>query len=126
MANDLVAITGSNGLLGTKLIELCLRDGAARPVALSRQACSNAFLGDFEFHQVDVTAVEEVRKVFDRLRPRWAIHTAAMTDVDGCERQPEAAWQANLIGAEAVAAACAAVDAHLVHLSTEYVFDGLA
>jgi dTDP-4-dehydrorhamnose reductase len=67
-----------------------------------------------------------VRRLFARLRPRWVIHTAAMTDVDGCERQPEAAWQANVGGAAAVAAACAAVDAHLVHLSTEYVFDGLA
>jgi dTDP-4-dehydrorhamnose reductase len=59
-----------------------------------------------------------------RVEPRWVIHTAAMTDVDGCERQPEAAWQANVLGAAAVAQACRAVGAHLVHLSTEYVFDG--
>ena len=93
MEDEVIAITGSNGLLGTKLIERCLRGSAARPVALSRQACSNTFLGGFDFHQVDVTDGDRVRQLLERLRPRWVIHTAAMTDVDGCERQPEASWQ---------------------------------
>jgi dTDP-4-dehydrorhamnose reductase len=59
-------------------------------------------------------------------RPDVVVHTAAMTDVDGCERQPEAARLANVVAAENVARACRVVGAHLVHLSTEYVFDGLA
>jgi dTDP-4-dehydrorhamnose reductase len=126
MEDELIAITGSNGLLGTKLIERCLQSGVARPVGLSRQTCSNAFLGGFDFHQIDVTDADGMRQLLERLRPRWVIHTAAMTDVDGCERQPEAAWRVNVGGAAAVAAACAAVDAHQVHLSTEYVFDGIA
>ena len=122
--SELMLITGGNGLLGTKLIELCLRSSAARPVSASRQPCSNRFLGKFDFHQVDVTDSNAVGQLLREVRPEWVVHTAAMTDVDGCERQPEAAWQANVVGAAMVAAACKAVGAHLVHLSTEYVFDG--
>jgi dTDP-4-dehydrorhamnose reductase len=47
-----------------------------------------------------------------------------MTDVDGCERDPAGAWQANVVAAEAVARGCRDSGSHLVHLSTEYVFDG--
>jgi dTDP-4-dehydrorhamnose reductase len=124
LAQEVLLITGGNGLLGTKLLELCLRRGGDRPVSISRQPCSNRFLGEFEFHQVDVADEVAVGELFARVQPRRVVHTAAMTDVDGCERQPEAAWQANVVGAQSVAAACRAVGAHLVHLSTEYVFDG--
>jgi dTDP-4-dehydrorhamnose reductase len=124
MPDNVLLVTGGNGLLGTKLIELCLRHGAHRPVSVSRQPCSNGSLGAFEFHQLDLTNGDSVGELFERLRPRWVVHTAAMTNVDGCERQPEAAWRANADAAEAVAQACRTVDAHLVHLSTEYVFDG--
>jgi dTDP-4-dehydrorhamnose reductase len=126
MSEEVLLVTGGNGLLGTKLIELCLRAGPVRPVSVSRGPCSNAYLGDFEFHQLDVTDSSRLPKVLEGLRPGWVIHTAAMTDVDGCERQPEAAWRTNVAGAEVVARACQSARAHLVHLSTEYVFDGRA
>ena len=124
--DDVLLITGGNGLLGTKLIELCLRSGRARPVSASRQPCSNGFLGAFDFFQVDVAEARATTELLERVRPRRVVHTAAMTDVDGCERAPEAAWRANVEGAASVARACRAVGAHLVHLSTEYVFDGRA
>src|SRR5439155_540902 len=98
----------------------------ARPVSASRQPCSNGFLGAFDFFPVDVADAPATKELLERVRPRRVIHTAAMTDVDGCERAPEAAWRANVDGAESVARACRAVGAHLVHLSTEYVFDGRA
>jgi dTDP-4-dehydrorhamnose reductase len=123
-ARETLLVTGGNGLLGTKLIELGLRDGPVRPVSASRQPCSNRFLGDFEFHQLDVTDASAVNRLLERVRPRWTIHTAAMTDVDGCEREPDAAWQANVVGAQTIADACQRLGAHLVQLSTEYVFDG--
>ena len=101
MAGDALMITGGNGQLGTKLIERSLQMGSVRPVSASQQPCSNGFLGDFEFQQLDVTAAVSVGELFRTVRPRWVIHTAAMTDVDGCEREPEAAWRANVVGAEA-------------------------
>jgi dTDP-4-dehydrorhamnose reductase len=121
---ETLLVTGGNGLLGTKLLELCLGTGGLRPVSASRNPRSNGFLGPLDFHQVDLAERAATEALLEAVRPRLVVHTAAMTDVDGCERQPEAAWRANVVAAEHVARACRAVDAHLVHLSTEYVFDG--
>lgn len=120
-----VLVTGSNGLLGTKVLEqLCRGVGDAEPLAVSRGTCANAYLGTFPFWQLDVTDRAAVERVFDRARPDVVVHTAAVTDVDGCERERDRAWATNAAGTEHVAHASAAHGAHLVYLSTEYVFDG--
>src|SRR5947208_3146877 len=80
-------ITG-NGLLGSKLVEACLKEDEAWPVLISRRSGPRDVPGGTELHQVDVTDETAVSDLFERVRPRWVIHTAAMTDVDGCERDP--------------------------------------
>src|SRR5215470_2342929 len=85
-----VLVTGSNGLLGSKLLSALLQRPAMTPIAISRAPCANRQLGAFAFHQLDVTDPEGTRRLFDDTRPDMVIHTAAMTDVDGCERDPEA------------------------------------
>lgn len=57
-------------------------------------------------------------------RPDWVINCAAMTNVEGCEKDPITAFDVNARGAGIVAAAAAAAGARLVHISTDYVFDG--
>src|SRR5690606_10811100 len=52
------------------------------------------------------------------------VHTAAMTNVDGCEREPDAAYRANAIGAQNMALLAQATDAALLYVSTDYVYDG--
>src|SRR5204863_9922586 len=96
------------------------------PIAASRAPCANHALGAFAFHQVDVTDAEQTRRLLGETAPDVVVHTAAMTDVDGCERDPDAAWRLNVQGTESVAVAAAQVGARIVHLSTEYVFDGTA
>lgn len=126
LARMRVAITGSNGLLGTKLLDLLLRLPDVHVIGLSRRPCSNGYLGAFRFHRLDVADEAAVGEVLRAAAPDVVIHTAAMTDVDGCERDPIRAWRENVDATHAVALAARRVGARLVHLSTEYVFDGRA
>ncbi|HZC82303.1 MAG TPA: dTDP-4-dehydrorhamnose reductase, partial [Nitrospiraceae bacterium] len=57
--------------------------------------------------------------------PDLVIHASGYTDVDGCERNPDTAFQINAIGTRYVAAGAAKANAKLLYLSTDYVFDGL-
>jgi dTDP-4-dehydrorhamnose reductase len=119
-----VVVTGSNGLLGTKLLELLLRDTDVQAFGISRRRCSNSYLGPFPFWQVDLADPSAVERAFETVQPDVVLHTAAMTDVDGCERQPRRAWRENVEATRLVALATKRVGARMVHLSTEYVFDG--
>ncbi|NTW37724.1 MAG: dTDP-4-dehydrorhamnose reductase, partial [Syntrophobacteraceae bacterium] len=64
------------------------------------------------------------RETLDSLRPDVVINLAAITDVDGCESQRDKAFLVNAQGAVEVARECAATGARLIHMSTDYVFDG--
>jgi dTDP-4-dehydrorhamnose reductase len=66
-----------------------------------------------------------VRALFETIRPDTVIHTAALTDVDECERNPEKAKAINSGGTAITAMAAEEVGAHYVYISTDYVFDGL-
>ena len=121
-----VLVTGSNGLLGNKLLAATLSRPGFEVVAASRGPCANRELGPFRYVRLDVTDRHAVREVIRAAAPEVVIHTAAMTDVDGCERDPEQAFVVNVRGTDHVAQGCAEARAMLVHLSTEYVFDGSA
>jgi dTDP-4-dehydrorhamnose reductase len=74
--------------------------------------------------ELDITRGEAVRSVVARSRPATIINCAAATDVDGCERQPDVAFSVNALGPEVLARAAAERRALLVHVSTDFVFDG--
>ena len=74
----------------------------------------------------DVTDSAAARRLVTAERPEVIVHAAAWTDVDGAERDAEAAMRTNRDGAAAMAAAAAEVRATIVYLSTDYVFDGSA
>jgi dTDP-4-dehydrorhamnose reductase len=77
-----------------------------------------------DIDEVDIRDSVSVNDAVERVRPRIVFNTAAMTDVDGCESAPEEAFKVNALGAETAALACRRQGALLVHLSTDYVFDG--
>jgi dTDP-4-dehydrorhamnose reductase len=74
--------------------------------------------------EADITDYAALSHSFERLQPDLVIHSAAYTDVDGCERDPDRAYQVNAIGTWNVAAAAHACGAAVAMVSTDFVFDG--
>lgn len=103
-----IVITGADGQLGMELVRALAPHGELIPSTLADLDVTNSGCAD------QVAA----------LQPEWVVHTAAATDVDGCEREPEQAMTVNAEGTRRVAEGCRRAGAGLVYLSTDYVFDG--
>jgi dTDP-4-dehydrorhamnose reductase len=104
-----IVITGANGQLGQNLQQVLNRQGFT---VLATD------VPDF-----DITDHKVVQKLTD-LRPELIIHCAAMTNVDGCAKNPDIAFRVNAFGTQNVAHACLRTNAALVYISTNEVFDG--
>jgi len=72
----------------------------------------------------DLSVREQARRALEAADAEIIIHCAAYTDVDGCTREPERAWASNAIATENVADGAAALEARLLYISTDYVFEG--
>ena len=118
-----ILVTGSNGLLGQKLTELLDSDKSVEFVATAaRPAVIPIVRGKFAL--LDITDGAAVDQVIDEARPDVIINTAAMTQVDHCETQREACWKANVTAVENLVKAAKRNYAHLIHVSTDFIFDG--
>ncbi|UYZ63042.1 SDR family oxidoreductase [Hymenobacter weizhouensis] len=118
-------ITGSNGLLGQKLVALLRRQPLVQLVATSRGANKLAELyPEVRFVSLDVTDRAQVERVLAQEKPTHLVHTAAMTQVDECELNQEACWLQNVTAVEYLVAACEQQGTHLLHLSTDFIFSG--
>ena len=122
-----ILITGANGLLGQKLAELLLPRTDVELLATSRGENKLAgVLPTLPFRSMDVTDPEQVEQVVSEFRPTHIIHTAAMTNVDQCETDHEGALKLNRDAVQYLVDACEKYNVHLVHLSTDFIFDGEA
>ncbi len=114
-------ITGSNGLLGTALVKHAALDYEV--VGTSASPASSVFQ-PLQFHQADIRDAGAVQAVMERVQPTAVLHTAAMTNVDACELDPELAYAVNVEGTKHVARAARDVGAKLIAVSSDYVFSG--
>lgn len=120
-----ILITGSNGLLGQKLAELLLPKQDIEVLATSRGENKLASLyPTLPFRSMDVTNAEQVDLVVSEFRPTHIIHTAAMTNVDQCESDRDGAILLNRDAVQYLVHACEKYNAHLIHVSTDFIFDG--
>ncbi len=117
-------ITGANGLLGQKLVRLLQEQPQVELLATGRGACRLSGLPPHQYRHLDVTDRQAVMALLHEWQPDSVVHTAAMTQVDDCELNPAACRIANVEAVANVVASCEAVGAHLVHLSTDFIFDG--
>lgn len=103
-----IVITGHKGQLGTAL----------------QRALEGEEIFGLDLPEHDITDPQPIVETVSGIQPDVVIHTAAMTDVDGCERDPDLAFRVNTLGSQNVALACAHAGAAMVHVSTNDLFDG--
>ena len=115
-----VLITGCNGLLGQKLVRYAPAGSQVLGVDLQEQ--STAAVGDYR--SVDLSQTGAAAEVIRLWQPAWVLNAAAFTDVDGAEIMREQCYRVNVTLVENIIRACAETGAKMVHVSTDYVFDG--
>jgi dTDP-4-dehydrorhamnose reductase len=118
-----ILITGANGLLGQKLIELLQHDKHVNLIATTHRSLVTP-LSRGEFVTLDITQHDQVERTLGEIKPDVVINTAAMTNVDRCETEQEACWLANVTAVQFLIDACKKYNVHLIHLSTDFIFDG--
>ncbi|UFH54839.1 NAD(P)-dependent oxidoreductase [Spirosoma sp. KNUC1025] len=121
-----ILITGANGLLGQKLVGLLVQKPDVELVATARGTNRLPFSEGYTYRPMDITNRQEVLDIIGEVRPDVVIHGAAMTDVDKCEVQKDACWAQNVHAVEYIIEACRATNAFLLHVSTDFIFDGAA
>lgn len=115
-------ITGSNGQLGNEIIS-CLKSGKSELGSIPA-LLENPELFPVDVNELDITNNIAVKAFISKNKPDIIINCAAMTNVDGCETAYENAFKVNALGVRNLAIAADETGAKLIHISTDYVFDG--
>jgi dTDP-4-dehydrorhamnose reductase len=119
-----VLVTGSNGLLGQKITEKVLKEGGVNLIATAKGINRFSVKKGYEFAEMDISDPEAVRSVVEKYKPDAIIHTAAVTNVDIAEANKELAFKLNVEAVLTLIDVCEKNDVQLIHLSTDFVFDG--
>jgi dTDP-4-dehydrorhamnose reductase len=126
-----ILITGSNGLLGQKLVYKLRGFPEIKCIATALGTNRLVEQSGYSFESLDITDQKNVEEIFTKHKPDVVINTAAMTNVDACESQRELCW---LLNTTAVANQVKTLEQlkkihpnyqpHFIHLSTDFIFDG--
>lgn len=106
-----ILITGAQGQVGSAVVEKFSRDSTNEVFGLDAK-------------DMDISSRTSVFNAISQLQPDVVVNAAAMTNVDACETNVDQAFAINALGVRNLAQACDSVDAQLIHLSTDFVFDG--
>lgn len=119
-----ILVTGSNGLLGQKLVKLLIKNNE-EVIATARNGNRlPASFSGYTFQEMDITDPISIEKAFQKHQPDVVINTAAMTNVDDCEKDKSGCDLLNVEAVKYLIEGCKHINAHLIHLSTDFIFDG--
>jgi len=119
-----ILVTGSNGLLGQKLVKLITDKNEYQLIATAKGENRLPADENYIYHSLDITNKEEIENLITKVNPHYIIHTAAMTNVDQCESEKEACVKLNVDAVRYLKNACEEKNIFLLHLSTDFIFDG--
>ncbi len=119
-----ILITGSNGLLGQKIVKICLKRGTEF-LATSNGKNRNQDCPTEKYQEMDITNQKRISEVFTEFKPTHIIHTAALTNVDYCELNPAECKEVNVLATQKLWEEAQNINAHFQLLSTDFIFDGL-
>ena len=119
----IVLITGSNGLLGQKIVRQLLNSKVPF-IASSQGENRNPDCPEEVYRMMDITSHVEISTVFQEIKPTHVIHTAALTNVDYCELNPELCYALNVESTSILINKAIEINAHFQLLSSDFIFDG--
>ncbi len=119
-----VLITGSNGLLGQKLVYALKEREDVEVLATARGENRLVDQIGYQYISLDISNQQEVEEVFAKYQPQIVMHCAAMTNVDICQSKREECWNINVQSVDYLCNAAEKVKAHFIHVSTDFIFDG--
>lgn len=126
-----ILITGSNGLLGQKLVYKLRNHNTIKCIATARGENRLIKTDGYVYETLDITNAGNVNEVFAKQLPDVVINTAAMTNVDACETEKELCWLMNVAAVEYQVKTLEKLkkenpgyNPHFIHLSTDFIFDG--
>jgi dTDP-4-dehydrorhamnose reductase len=117
-------ITGSNGLLGQKIAKRCINN-QVEFLCISKGENRIPFLSNNNYRSADISNEKEIKRIIEEFKPTHVINSAAITNVDFCELNPELTQQVNVAAVRTMFDLCAERNIHFQQLSTDFVFDGL-
>jgi dTDP-4-dehydrorhamnose reductase len=116
-----ILVFGSNGMLGQRLTQFF----ASQNVEFLASSFEDySYNKNVEYKQCDITDRNKIKKLIYDFYPDFIVNAAAYTNVDKSESERETAWKVNVKAVEYMAEAARILDAHLIHISTDYIFDG--
>lgn len=118
-----ILITGSNGLLGQKIVSLFERE--TNNTLLLTSVEPESYIGSLSsYEQVDITNRNQLKKTVNFFEPDIIINCAAFTDVDRCETERELCWKLNVDAVKNLIIVSRPKNIKIIHFSTDYIFDG--
>lgn len=119
-----ILVTGSNGLLGQTLTKLIISSDRAELIATSKGPNRYPDSEGYHYTELDISNKNQIEEVVSLFKPDVIINTAAITNVDTCHTERDLCWKLNVDAVKSLVEICEAKDIHLIHLSTDFVFDG--
>ena len=119
----IAVVTGSNGLLGQKIVHQ-LNNKGCKIIATSKGPNRNSINNFFIYEDLDITNKEQLSDVLNKYNPNVVFNTAAITNVDLCEQEKDLCDKVNVKAVKYLADLCLEIDSHLIHISTDFIFDG--